>query len=99
MAIDVETVKEALSMISALAVLYLSLDIAANLLMFAFSDKFVVTVTCSWDGTVWSKSFGVKAINEDYAVIKAFKKFILDVPANSTYGLRSIKSFQAAKLR
>ena len=99
MAIDVETVKEALSMISALAVLCLSLDIAAKLLLFAFSDKFVVTVTYSWDGTMRSKSFGVKAINEDYAVIKAFKKFILDVPAASTYGLRSIKSFQAAKLK
>ena len=99
MAIDVETVKEALSMISALAVLYLSLDIAAKLLLFAFSDKFVVTVTYSWDGTMRSKSFGVKAINEDYAIIKAFKKFICDEPANPTYGLRSIKSFQAAKLK
>ena len=99
MAIDVETAKEALNMISALAVLYLSLDIAAKLLLFAFSDKFVVTVTYSLDGTMRSKSFGVKAINEDYAVIKAFKKFILDEPANPTYGLRSIKSFQAAKLK
>ena len=99
MAIDVETAKEALNMISALAVLYLSLDIAANLLLFAFSGNFVVTVTYSWDGTMRSKSFGVKAINEDYAVIKAFKKFICDEPANPTYGLRSIKSFQAAKLK
>ena len=99
MAIDVETVKEALNMISALAVLYLSLDIAAKLLLFAFSDKFVVTVTYSLDGTMRSKSFGVKAINEDYAIIKAFKKFICDEPATSTYGLRSIKSFQAAKLK
>ena len=99
MAIGVETAKEALNMISALAVLYLSLDIAAKLLLFAFSDKFVVTVTYSLDGTMRSKSFGVKAINEDYAIIKAFKKFILDVPANPTYGLRSIKSFQAAKLK
>ena len=99
MAIGVETVKEALSMISALAVLHLSLEIAAKLLLFAFSDKFVVTVTYSLDGTMRSKSFGVKAINEDYAIIKAFKKFICDEPANPTYGLRSIKSFQAAKLR
>ena len=99
MAIDVETVKEALSMISALAVLYLSLDIAAKLLLFAFSDKFVVTVTYSLDGTMRSKSFGVKAINEDYAIVKAFKKFVLDEPANPTYGLRNIKSFQAAKLK
>ena len=61
--------------------------------------RFIATV--SKNVTTLSSVFAEtrKAINEDYAIIKAFKKFVLDEPANSTYGLRNIKSFQVTKLK
>lgn len=86
-------------MIGVLSVLYFVTVGCINFLVWAFSDKFVVTITYSWDSITDSKSFGVKAVNEDYAIIKAFKKFSKDEPTRSSFNLKNITSYKVTKLK
>lgn len=99
MTIDASMIDNAVYLAGTLFMVYWITAICANLLIWAFSDKFVVTITYSWSSITESKSFGVKAINEDYAIIKAFKKFSKDEPVTSSFDLRNIKSYQVTKLK